>query len=128
MTMVGSTAEDSSPPDVMLPKDKSEPLGLRIQHIPLEDGAVGPDINSSPIEGSIFDLEDGVNAGPSFEHQFIPSYNGKSVIQHDDQQDRVESKNLSGLRNSSDEDLNFSLQLLENEPKRRKSEPAPGAD
>ncbi|KAK4439604.1 protein NARROW LEAF 1 [Sesamum alatum] len=124
MTVVGSSAGDSSPPDVMLPKDKSEPLGLHIQHIPLEDGVGGPDINSSPTEGA-FDLEDGVNAGPSFEHQFIPSFNGKPIMHHDGKQDKLESENLSVLRNACDEDLSFSLQLGENEPKRRRSEPAP---
>lgn len=125
MTVVGSTAGDSSPPDIMLPKDKSEPLGLHIQHIPLEDGAGAgaPDINSSPAEGAL-DLEDGVNAGPSFEHQFILSFMGRPVMHQDDQQDRLESENLSVLRNACDEDLSFSLQLGENEPKRRKSEPA----
>ncbi|KAL3627091.1 hypothetical protein CASFOL_028454 [Castilleja foliolosa] len=125
MTVVGSSAGDSSPPDVILPKDKSEPLGLHIQHIPPEDGgAGGPDINSSPPEGSAFDFEDGVNVGPSFEeHQFIPSFNGKPIMHQDD--DRLESENLSVLRNSCDEDLSFSLQLElgENEPKRRKTEP-----
>ncbi|XP_042028231.1 protein NARROW LEAF 1-like [Salvia splendens] len=126
MTVVGSTAGESSPPDVMLlPKDKSEPLGLHVLHIPLEEGAVGPDINSSPKEGSVFDLEDGVSTCPSFEHQFIPSYDGKPAVHHDDQQDRVGSGNLSLLRNACDQDLNFSLQLVENEPKRRKSEPTP---
>lgn len=125
MTMVGSNAGDSSPPDVMLPKDKSEPLGLHIQHIPLEDGAVAPDINSSPVEG-VFDLEDGVsNIGPSFEHQFIPSFNGEPRMHQDDPQERLISENLSILKNASDEDISFSLQLGENEPKRRKSEPAP---
>lgn len=123
MTMVGSTAGDSSPPDIMLPKDKSEPLGLHIQHLPLEDGAGAPDINSSPTEGAL-DLEDVVNAAPSFEHQFIPSFVGQPVMHHDDQQDRLESENLSVLKNACDEDLSFSLQLGENEPKRRKSEPA----
>ncbi|KAG8386604.1 hypothetical protein BUALT_Bualt03G0165700 [Buddleja alternifolia] len=122
MTVVGSSAGDSSPPpDVMLPKDKSEPLGLHIQHIPLEDAAGGPDINSSPPEGA-FDLDDGVNTGPSIEHQFIPSFNGEPVMHQDD---RLVSENLSVLRNSSHEDISFSLQLGENEPKRRKSEPAP---
>lgn len=125
MTVVGSTAGDSSPPDVMLPKDKSEPLGLHIQHIPLEDIAGAPDINSSPREVGAFDLEEVVNTGPSFEHQFIPSFNGRPVMHHDDQQDRLESDNLSVLKNVFDEDLSFSLQLGENEPKRRRSEPAP---
>ncbi|KAL0282442.1 UNVERIFIED_CONTAM: protein NARROW LEAF 1 [Sesamum angustifolium] len=108
MTVVGSSAGDSSPPD----------------HIPLEDGIGGPDINSSPTEGA-FDLDDGVNAGPSFEHQFIPSFNGKPIMHHDDKQDKLESENLSVLRNACEEDLSFSLQLGENEPKRRRSEPAP---
>ncbi|KAL8033218.1 hypothetical protein ABFX02_13G148100 [Erythranthe guttata] len=124
MTMVGSTAGDSSPPPdvIMLPKDKSEPLGLHIQHIPLtEDGPCGPDINSSPAEGP-FDLEDVPNAGPSFEHQFIPSFNGEPIVRDEDA-DRLESENLSVLRNDCGEDLSFSLQLGENEPKRRKSEP-----
>ncbi|KAG6392099.1 hypothetical protein SASPL_146308 [Salvia splendens] len=96
MTVVGSTAGDSSPPDVMLlPKDKhpTHPLGRR--------------------------------TCPSFEHQFIPCYDGKPAVHHDDQQDRVGSGNLSLLRNACDQDLNFSLQLVENEPKRRKSEPTP---
>ena len=128
MTVVGSTAGDLSPPEVTLPKDKSEPLGLHIQHIPLEDGAVGPDINSSPKESSVFNLEEGANTGLNFEHQFIPSYNGKPPVHHDDRHDRVESENLSALRNACDQDLSFSLQLVENEPKRRKSEPAPGTD
>ncbi|CAI9756753.1 unnamed protein product [Fraxinus pennsylvanica] len=122
MTVVGSNTGDSSPPDVMLPKDISEPLGLHIQHIPLEDGAGGPDINSSPVE-TTFDLEEGVNLGPSVEHQFIPSFNGQSIIHRDDQQERLISGNLSILRNASDEDILFSLQLGENEPKRRRSEP-----
>ncbi|CAA2987747.1 Hypothetical predicted protein [Olea europaea subsp. europaea] len=122
MTVVGSNTGDSSPPDVMLPKDVSEPLGLHIQHIPLEDGAGGPDINSSPVE-TTFDLEEGVNPGPNVEHQFIPSFNGESIIHRDDQQERLMSGNLSILRNASDEDIQFCLQLGKNEPKRRRSEP-----
>ncbi|XP_022848332.1 uncharacterized protein LOC111370721 isoform X2 [Olea europaea var. sylvestris] len=125
MTGVGSNAGDSSPPDVMLPKDKSEPLGLHIQHLPLENGAGGPDINSSPVEAA-FDLEEGLNPGPSVEHQFIPSFSGRSIIHRDDQQEteeRLMLGNLSVLRNTSDEDIRFSLQLGENEPKRRRSEP-----
>ncbi|CAA0815503.1 Trypsin family protein [Striga hermonthica] len=108
MTVVGSSAGDSSPPDLMLPKDKSEPLGLNIQQIPLEDRACGPDINSSPAEGPL---------GPCLEeHQFITSFNRKPI-------DTLETENLSVLRNDGGEDLSFSLQLGENEPKRRKSEP-----
>ncbi|GJZ73238.1 hypothetical protein Tco_0637384 [Tanacetum coccineum] len=40
-TGVGSTGGDSSPPEIVLPKDKAEPLGLHIQqHIPAEKHCV----------------------------------------------------------------------------------------
>ncbi|XP_075505623.1 protein NARROW LEAF 1-like [Primulina tabacum] len=124
-SMVGSNAGDSSPPDIILPKDKSKPLGFQIEHIPLENGVAGPDINSSPVDGG-FDLEDGLNTGPSFEHQFIPSFNGDPLMHQNNQQHRfMISENLSELKNASDEDISFSLQLGENEPKRRKSEHGP---
>lgn len=126
-TVVGSTVGDSSPPDVMLPKDKSEPLGLHIQQIPLEDGACCPDMNSSPIEAA-FLSEDGLNVGPSVEHQFIFGASGRSLLHRDDLQDRPVSENLSALWNGSDEDIRFSLQLGDNEPKRRRSEPSPSAE
>lgn len=125
-TMVGSTVGDSSPPDVMLLKDKMEPLGLQIQQIPMEDGAGGPDINSSPVEAA-FNIEDGVNLGPSIEHQFIPSFNGRSPLHSaEDQHDRpVVYQNLSALRNGSDqEEIAFSLQLGGHASKRRRSEPS----
>lgn len=116
---------DSSPPDIVLPKDKSEPLGLHIQQIPLDDGASFPDMNSSPKEGA-FQLEDGVNIGPSVEHQFISSSSRHSPLHRDHQQERRPlSENLSALRNGPDEDISFSLQLGDNEPKRRRSEPPP---
>ena len=121
-TAVGSTVGDSSPPDITLPKDKVEPLGLHIQQVPLEDGAVGPDMNSSPIETE-FDLEDKVKVGPSVEHQFISSFIGRSPLHRNDQRDRAASENLSALRVDSDEDLCVSLQLGDNEPKRRRSDP-----
>ncbi|KAL6514008.1 Protein NARROW LEAF 1 [Orobanche hederae] len=126
MTLVGSSVGDSTPPYVVIPKDKSELLCLHIHQVPLEGGAGVPDINSTPDEGA-FDLEDRVNnTGPSFEeHQFIPSFNGKPIMgQDDDQQDRFESEDLLLLRNTYDADLSFSLRVGENEPKRRKSEPA----
>ncbi|XP_019185091.1 PREDICTED: uncharacterized protein LOC109180053 isoform X1 [Ipomoea nil] len=126
-TMVGSTVGDSSPPDVMLLKDKMEPLGLHIQPIPIEDPAgSGPDINSSPVEAA-FNIEDGgVNLGPSIEHQFIPSFNGRSPLHSvEDQHDRpVVYQNLSALRSGSDhEEIGFSLQLGGHASKRRRSEP-----
>lgn len=127
-TMVGSTAGDSSPPDIMLPKDKTEPLGLHIQQIPLEDGVGGPDINSSPVEAT-FNLEEGgINFDASVEHQFIPSFNGQPPANQDDHRDKSAYENLSALRKGSDEDISFSLQLGGHESKRRRSEPPPSAD
>ncbi|KAK4341759.1 hypothetical protein RND71_037575 [Anisodus tanguticus] len=127
-TMVGSTAGDSSPPDIMLPKDKIEPLGLHIQQIPLEDGVGGPDINNSPVEAT-FNLEEGgINFGASVEHQFIPSFNGQPPANQDDHRDKSAYENLSALRKGSDEDISFSLQLGGHESKRRRSEPPPSAD
>lgn len=119
--MVGSTAGDSSPPDIMLPKDKTEPLGLHIQQIPLEDGVGGPDINSSPVEAT-FNLEEGgINFDASVEHQFIPSFNGQPPANQDDHRDKSAYENLSALRKGSDEDISFSLQLGGHESKRRRS-------
>ncbi|KAF3670168.1 putative arginine/serine-rich protein 45-like [Capsicum annuum] len=127
-TMVGSTAGDSSPPDIMLPKDKIEPLGLHIQKIPMEDGVGGPDINSSPMEAA-FNLEEGgINFDASVEHQFIPSFNGQPPANQDDHRDKSAYENLSALRKGSDEDISFSLQLGGHESKRRRSEPSKSAD
>lgn len=127
-TMVGSTAGDSSPPDIMLPKDKIEPLGLHIQQIPMEDGVGGPDINSSPMEAT-FNLEEGgINFDASVEHQFIPSFNGQPPANQDDHRDKSAYENLSALRKGSDEDISFSLQLGGHESKRRRSEPSKSAD
>lgn len=125
-TAVGSTVDDSSPPNIVLPKDNVEPLGLHIQHIPLEDGAVGPDMNSSPTETE-FPSEDKVKMGPSVEHQFIPSFNGWSLLHQNNKQDRAASENLSALRAAPDEGIVVSLQLGDNEPpKRRRSDPLTG--
>ncbi|KAA8527161.1 hypothetical protein F0562_008610 [Nyssa sinensis] len=122
-TAVGSTVGDSSPPYVILPKDTAEPLGLHIRHIPFEDGVGAPDMNSSPFE-TLFHSEDEVKMGPSVEHQFIPSFNRWSPPHHYNRQDRVVWENLSALRGVSDEDICFSLQLGDNEPKRRRSDPS----
>lgn len=120
-TVVGSSGEESSPPEIVLPKDKAEPLGLHIQqHVPSEEGGGGPDINLSPAENAV-NLEVGV--GPSIEHQFIPSFNGQSPLHRNERRCRMESENLSALKSGTDEDLGFSLHLGDNEPKRRRSDP-----
>ncbi|KAL4561007.1 hypothetical protein LXL04_033167 [Taraxacum kok-saghyz] len=119
-TLVGSSGGESSPPEIVLPKDEAEPLGLHIQqHIPSEEGGGGggPDINLSPAEN--------LEVGPSVEHQFIPSFNGQSPLHRNERRCRAEeSENLSALKSGTDEDLGFSLHLGDNEPpKRRRSDP-----
>lgn len=125
-TAIGSTVGDSSTPDGMLTKDKVddkfEPLGLQIQSIPL-----GVEPNLQEMKPSIdmeteFRVEDGIKVGPSIEHQFIPSFAGPSLLHKNDTLDRTATENLSSLRNGCDEDLCFSLQLGDNEAKRRRSD------
>lgn len=121
---IASTVGDSSTPDRVLLKDKSEnkfePLGFQIQHIPLEVDCNSPETNPSTLKTE-FQLEDGINAGPSIEHQFIPSFIGRSPL-HKNFSDKVVSENLASLRNGCDEDLCVSLHLGDNEAKRRRSE------
>ncbi|XP_021288399.1 uncharacterized protein LOC110419631 [Herrania umbratica] len=121
---IASTVGDSSPPDGVLLKDKSEnkfeALAFQIQHIPLEVDCNSPEVNPSTIK-SEFHLEDGINAGPSVEHQFIPSFIGRSPL-HKNFSDKAVSENLASLRNGCDEDFCVSLHLGDNEAKRRRSE------
>ncbi|XP_021757352.1 uncharacterized protein LOC110722393 [Chenopodium quinoa] len=129
-TAMNSAVGDSSPPDG-LPLDKSkeefQPLGLQIQHRPLENGPPGPDINSSAMETDL-NLEDEEKAGPSVEHQFIPSFVRQSPLHKFDQEEIKHSENLSALRNGSDEDICVSLQLGDNELKRRRSDASTSSD
>lgn len=124
-TAIGSTVGDSSPPDGMHLKDKAEdkfePLGLQIQHIPVEVEHHSPETNPSLMETE-FHLEDGVKAGPSVELQFIPSFTGHSPLHKNNPSDKASSENLASLWNGCDEDICFSLQLGDNEAKRRRSD------
>ncbi|KAJ1387188.1 Peptidase S1, PA clan [Sesbania bispinosa] len=124
-TVIGSTVGDSSTPDGILPKDKAEdkfePLGLQIQSIPLGVEPSSQDMKPSIMETE-FKLEDGIKVVPSIEHQFIPSFTGRSPLHKNSTQDRAATENLSSLRNGCDEDLCVSLQLGDNEAKRRRSE------
>ncbi|KAE9585059.1 hypothetical protein Lal_00018127 [Lupinus albus] len=124
-TAIGSTVGDSSTPDGSIPKDKGEDkfesLGLQIQSIPLVAETSSQDMKPSILETE-FHLEDGIKAGPSIEHQFIPSFIGRSPLHKSHMQDRAATENLSSLRNGRDEDLSVSLQLGDNEAKRRRCE------
>lgn len=121
-TAIGSIVGDSSPANGMLMKDKSEDkfelLGIQIQRIPLE-----VDEERKPMETE-FHLEDGMKAGPSVEHQFIvPSSIERSPLHQNEVSDKAVSENLASLRNDCDEeDIYVSLQLGDNEAKRRRSE------
>lgn len=125
-TVIGSTVGDSSTPDRMLPKDrvedKFEPLGLQIQSIPSGVEPNCQDMKPSILETE-FKLEDGIKVGgPSIEHQFIPSFIGRSPLHKNNLQEKAATENLSSLRSGCDEDLCVSLQLGDNEAKRRRSE------
>lgn len=126
-TVIGSTVGDSSTPDGMLLKDKAEdkfePLGLQIQSIPLGVEPSSQDMKPSIMETE-FKLEDRIKVGPtpSIEHQFIPSFMGRSPLHKNNLHDRAATENLSSLKNGCDEDLCVSLQLGDNEAKRRRSE------
>lgn len=125
-TAIGSTVGDSSTPDGIIPKDKAEEkyesLGLQIQHIPLEVKSSSPARNPFVVETK-FNLEEPVSeALPSVEHQFIPSFVRRSPLHHNSLKERVASENLSSLRNGCGEDIFVSLQLGDNEAKRRRSD------
>ncbi|KAJ4970666.1 hypothetical protein NE237_003765 [Protea cynaroides] len=121
---VDSTVGESSPAEGTQAKDKTEeifgPLGFNIHHIPVQDEhSAEANPHLAPSE---FHLEDGVEALANVEHQFIPNLIGCLPIHQNDQQNRLESKSLSALRNGADEDICVSLQLGDREPKRRRSE------
>lgn len=126
-----STVGDSSPPEP-LGKDKSEakfePLGIQIQHIPREVERCSSSAETRPsVIESEFHLENGVAAGPSVEHQFIPSFIERSPL-HRGLSSKAVSENLASLRNGGDEDLYVSLFLGDNEAKRRRSEASTSAE
>ncbi|KAJ8642005.1 hypothetical protein MRB53_018699 [Persea americana] len=122
--VVDSTVGESSPPEGMLPKDKTEeiyePLDFNLHQISLE-GASGSAVNP-PFIHSEFHIDRVETTTTNVEHQFISNFIGLSP-QHQDQEGNLELNNLSALRDSSDDDLCVSLQLGEREPKRQRSNP-----
>ncbi|KAH7654494.1 Peptidase S1 PA clan protein [Dioscorea alata] len=118
---VDSTVGESSP---TLPKEKPEEayesLGLKIQQLPVDDASGSGLI--PPFTHAEFHVDNLVATNNVEEHQFIPSFIQSPLHRnHDD--NSSELKSLSALRNSSDEDLCFSLQLGDREPKRQRTEP-----
>ncbi|KAJ0041372.1 hypothetical protein Pint_26533 [Pistacia integerrima] len=95
---IDSTVEESPHPERVPAKceETFEPLNLNIQQV----------------------LVDGETQPPT--HQFIPSFTGRSPMHRNNQQENLESKSLSALRNGPGEEIYVSLRLGESEPKRRK--------
>ncbi|KAF6136846.1 hypothetical protein GIB67_043235 [Kingdonia uniflora] len=118
----GSTVGESSP--ALLLKEKKDifqPLDFDLQQIPVEMGSDSGMMNSPHFTHAEFHVEDGVELKPKVEHQFIPSFVERSSPLHQKNiHENPESENLSALRNGSEEDLCFSLQLGDREAKRRR--------
>ncbi|KAL1321216.1 hypothetical protein HN51_065953 [Arachis hypogaea] len=115
---IGSTVGESSPtiPTKEKPEESVEPFCLN--KVPVEDEP------SERVKPSLkiceFDNMDEVETAPNVEHQFIPSFAGKSPEHSSYQKGAFEFKSLSELRNGPDEDSFVSLHLGEPETKRRK--------
>ncbi|KAG5230503.1 protein NARROW LEAF [Salix suchowensis] len=108
---IDSTVGDSSPLD--------QPLNLNIQQV---TGEGESQQGQTPLFiGPEFHIEDAVEATPNVEHQFIPSFSGRSPMYDNTPQENPELENLSALRSDSDEPC-FSLHLGEPELKRKNSQ------
>ncbi|XWS18687.1 hypothetical protein CRYUN_Cryun32bG0066200 [Craigia yunnanensis] len=119
---IDSTVGESSSlvriPSKVKIEENFEPINLNIQQV-LAEGEPRQGL-ILPIMRTEYRAEDRGEAAPNVEHQFIPTFNGRSPVHDNNQQEKPESRNLSALRNGSDEEIYVSLQLGEPEPKRRK--------
>lgn len=119
---IGSTVAESSPTERFASKDKIEEhfesLGLNIEQIPI-------DLEShqgilAPIRNHEFQFEGVIESAPGLEHEFIPRFAETSSAVQKSHGEIMVSKNLSALRNGTEDEVSVSLQLGEPEPKRRK--------
>ncbi|KAB1222117.1 hypothetical protein CJ030_MR2G018435 [Morella rubra] len=124
---IDSTVGESSPADRVPSKDKVEEnferLGLNVHHIPVQGESYQE--QNPPFIRTDFQIENGIDMAPNVEHQFIPSFTARSPVHQSNQENHLESKSLSALRNGSDEEIFVSLQLGEPESKRRKHSNGP---
>lgn len=124
---IDSTVGESSPADRVPSKDKVEEnferLGLNVHHIPVQGESYQE--QNPPFIHTDFQIENGIDMAPNVEHQFIPSFTARSPVHQSNQENHLESKSLSALRNGSDEEIFVSLQLGEPESKRRKHSNGP---
>ncbi|KAI3455829.1 hypothetical protein Pfo_012492 [Paulownia fortunei] len=119
---IDSIVGECSPLELVNTKHKCEenfePLALNILQVSADDDSHQGLMPPSRREE--FHIEGGSEVVPSVEHQFIPSFSCKSLVNHSQQGERTGLKNLSLLRDESEGEISVSLQLGEREPKRRK--------
>lgn len=98
-----------------------EALNLNIRQEDLVNGESQPGLNP-PFMQPEFHIENSIKASPhNVEHQFIPNFTDRSPVhEKKNQNGNLESKSLSPLRNSPDEEFYVSLQLGDPESKKRK--------
>lgn len=100
-------------------EESFEPFRLNIQQVPVDDE---PSRGFKPLlRHNEFCVGNRPEATPNVEHQFIPSYAGRSLL-HKSYQGDIELRNLSALRNGLDEDNSVSLCLGEPEAKKRRKQ------
>ncbi|CAI9090538.1 OLC1v1025338C3 [Oldenlandia corymbosa var. corymbosa] len=115
-TGIDSTVGESSPLERVTSKDN---LGFNIEQVPADGESCQGTV--PPYQHYEFHIESGSESAPSIEHEFIPRFTGKSPVhQHRCQGENTVSKNLSVLRNGSEDEIFVSLHLGEPEAKRRK--------
>ncbi|KAG6695069.1 hypothetical protein I3842_09G077300 [Carya illinoinensis] len=118
---IGSTVGESSPADRVPSKyrieENFETLGFNVRHVPVQ---LEPYKEKNPPYMQEFYIENGIKTSLSVEHQFMPGFAARSPVRQSSGENHLESKNLSALRNGSDEEVFVSLQLGEPESKRGK--------
>ncbi|KAG5010866.1 hypothetical protein AAZX31_07G205500 [Glycine max] len=117
---IDSTVGESSPTVPIKEKleESFEPFCLNIPLAQVEDEP-SQRVNPS-IRPCDFHIKSEIETAPNVEHQFIPSYAGKSPACQSYLKEDMELKSLAELRNGPDEDNFVSLHLGEPEMKRRK--------
>ncbi|KAK4488576.1 hypothetical protein RD792_004342 [Penstemon davidsonii] len=123
-----SMVAESSPLEIITTKDKSEenfePIPLSILQVSTDDDSHHQGF-TTPFGLDVFHIESCPEVGPSVEHQFISISSCKSPLNNIDEGESDGLKNLSALRNESEEEISVSLHLGEPEPKRRKQTDSP---
>ncbi|KAL0398132.1 UNVERIFIED_CONTAM: protein NARROW LEAF 1 [Sesamum radiatum] len=99
-------------------EENIEPPALSLLQVFVDDDSHQRLVPESRLDE--FHIEGGSEVVPSVEHQFIPSYSCKSLLNDSQQGEKTGLENLSLLRGESEGEVCVSLQLGEPKPKRRK--------